>query len=360
MDPVAYLRATAPFDRLSEELFADAARRLEVTFFPAGARLVRVRGEPLQHLYVIRKGAVRLERDGATLQLLEEGETFGYTSLLTGQATLDVVVEEELVAYRLPGDEFRRLLADAHFAGHFAVGMSARLRASLEHSPVATFQPDLSLAVEQLVRRPPAWVEPDATVRDAARVMREARISSVLVRTEPPGIVTDRDFRNRVLADELPPETPVTAILSRPLRSVPASTPIYDAWRTLLDAGVHHLPVTRGDAIVGMVTSTDLLRCSAQGPMVVLRFVEGLASRESLPGYAEKVAEMASAVLAARLDATVIAGFVARLNDALLRRIVAWAEADLGEAPAPWAWLALGSEGRMEQTPAGSPSSPSG
>jgi len=62
------------------------------------------------------------------------------------------------------------------------------------------------------------------------------------------------------------------------------------------------------------------------------------------------VTEMATALLAGGLDATVIAGFVARLNDALLDRIVRMAEADLGEPPCRWAWLALGSEGRMEQT----------
>ena len=62
------------------------------------------------------------------------------------------------------------------------------------------------------------------------------------------------------------------------------------------------------------------------------------------------MAEMVSALLAARLDPVMIAGLVARLNDALLRPILRWAEADLGPAPAPWAWVALGSEGRMEQT----------
>jgi CBS domain-containing protein len=45
----------------------------------------------------------------------------------------------------------------------------------------------------------------------------------------------------------------------------------------------------------------------------------------------------------------VLAGFVARLNDALLKKILRWAEEDLGPAPAPYAWLALGSEGRQEQ-----------
>jgi CBS domain-containing protein len=46
----------------------------------------------------------------------------------------------------------------------------------------------------------------------------------------------------------------------------------------------------------------------------------------------------------------VIAGFVARLNGTLLSRILRWAEADLGPPPCPYAWLAFGSEGRMEQT----------
>jgi CBS domain-containing protein len=59
---------------------------------------------------------------------------------------------------------------------------------------------------------------------------------------------------------------------------------------------------------------------------------------------------MASALVAGGLDATVLAGFVARLNDALVDRIVRLAEADLGPPPCRWAWLALGSEGRMEQT----------
>jgi CBS domain-containing protein len=82
----------------------------------------------------------------------------------------------------------------------------------------------------------------------------------------------------------------------------------------------------------------------------VLRRVERLASRESLPGYARQVAEMSSALLAAGLDVAVLAGFVARLNDALVRRALGWAEADLGPAPAPYAWLVFGAEGRMEQT----------
>lgn len=350
IDPIAYLRSIAPFDAVPQPLFDGAVRGVEVAFYAAGTVLVRAGGEPLRHLYVIRRGAVRLEREGQTLQTLEEGEAFGYTSLITGKASIDVTVEDDLLAYRLPDAHFQQLLSDATFARHFAVALSERLKASLTQSPVATFQADLSQEVGQLVRRGPVWIDATATVGQAARVMRGERISSVLVRTEPPGIVTDRDFRARVLAEGRGPETPLLEVVSRPVHGVPAGTPVYEAWKTLLEAGVHHLAVERGGDIVGVLTSTDLLKCSAQGPVSVLRSVERLSGRESLPGFGARVAEMTSALLAGGLDANTIAGFAGRLADALLRRLLAWAEEELGPPPAPYAWLEFGSAGRMEQT----------
>jgi CBS domain-containing protein len=350
LDPVAFVRSTPPFDSLPQDLFDGAAKSLEVIYHPAGTKLVTVGEEPLKHLYVIRKGAVRLERGGQTLQVVEEGETFGYTSLITGKATLDGVVEEDLLAYRIPGEEFNRLLSDARFAGHFAAGLATRLESSLEHSPVATFRVDLLAPVETLVRRSAVWIEDTATVGDAARLMVAERVSSVLVRGEPPGIVTDRDFRIRVLAQGLGPETLVTRILSRPMKSVASSMPVHEAWTVLLEANVHHLPVMRDGEVLGVITDTDLLKHTSQGPVAVLRLVDKLPGRDALPGYSRKVTEMVAALLAGGLNPVVIAGFVAQLNDALMRRILHWAEQDLGEPPAPYAWLALGSEGRQEQT----------
>jgi CBS domain-containing protein len=350
VDEAGFLRSIPPFDALPRERFDDAARAVVERHVPAGTWLAHAGGDPMQHLFVIRKGSVRLERHGQTVQVLEEGETFGYTSLITGKATLDVVVEEDLVACELPAAVFRRLEEDPSFAAHFAAGLGERLRASLEQSPVAAFQPDLSAESGRLVRGPPAWVGAESTVAEAARVMRDQRISSVLVRTEPPGILTDRDLRNRVLAEGRAGDVPVAEVATRPLWTLPAETPVYEAWMALLDGDRHHLPLVRDGEVIGVVTSTDLMRSSAQGPVAAIRAVERLASREGLRGYGTKVAEMVSALLAARIDPLMIAQFVARLNDALLRPVLRWAEADLGPAPAPWAWIALGSEGRMEQT----------
>jgi len=349
LDPVAFVRGTPPFDALPGTAFDAAAKALEIVFYPAGTRLLTRGGRPSEHLYLIRKGAVRLEREGQTLQVLEEGEIFGFTSLISGRATLDVLVEEDLLAYRLPKPEFQALLAHAPFAGHFASGLAERLRNSLERSQVVSFQPDLSVPVSTLLRGPALRVPREATVGEAARVMADASVSSVLVDSDPPGIVTDRDFRRRVLAAGRGPETAVVEVASAPLKTVVADCPVYEAWRILLDAGVHHLPVTRNGEIVGVLSATDLLKTTASGPLAVMRRVERLGDRSALPGYAAKLAEMASALFNGGLEPTVIGGFVARLNDTLIGRILRWAEADLGPPPAPYAWVVFGSEGRMEQ-----------
>jgi CBS domain-containing protein len=350
IDPVAYLRSITPFSEVRPGLLDEASRAVDVVFHPAGTVLARAGGERLHHLYVIRKGSVRLERDGRGLQFLEEGEIFGYTSLLKKEATIDVVVEDDLVAYRLPESAFEVLLSDARFAGHFAARVAQRLQASIARADIPVSRPDLAGPVERIGRRKPVWVAPDVTVGEAARTMRRERISSLLVSTDPPGIVTDRDLRGRVLAEGLGPATAVGTVCSKPLRTVPATTPVHAAWASLLDGGVHHLPLTGGEEIVGIVTSTDFLRHTAPGPVSVLRSVERLASRDDLPGYAGQVTEMAASLVASGLDALVIAGFVARLNDALVHRLLEWAEADLGAPPAPYAWMVFGSEGRMEQT----------
>ena len=55
------------------------------------------------------------------------------------------------------------------------------------------------------------------------------------------------------------------------------------------------------------------------------------------------------ALVAAGADATKVGRVVGSSIDALTRRLLGFAIADLGEAPVPWAWVALGSEARLEQ-----------
>lgn len=349
LDPRSFLRGTPPFDALSAEAFELAAGALEIAYFPHGTRILTADGPPSDALYVVRKGLVRLERGGETSAVLEEGDFFGY-SVVTGQVSADVVVEEDLLAYRVPESVVRRLLAFAPFTRFFTQGLAARLR----HQPAFSAEPalggDVLLPVGSLVERPPVTIPAGASVLDAARVMRDEGISSVLLLSDPPAIVTDRDLRNRVLAAGLGPGTPALAVSSSPVRTVPHGTPVYGAWQAMLEHGIHHLAVEREKKIVGVVTSTDLLRHHSHGPVLAFKKVERMRGREALPAYGTDLARMVAMLVRSGLPATHIARLVSHLNDALVRRLLVWAERDLGAPPCPYAFLVFGSEGRFEQT----------
>jgi CBS domain-containing protein len=349
LDPASFLRRVHPFDLLSEKALRATAGRIQIMFFEKGTQILLAAGEPSQFLHIIRKGAVRLERPGEPVLHLADGETFGYPSLLSGSATSDAIADEDVLLYSLPGDVFRQLLREhPGFGTFFTTALAHRLaRARRTDLPQAV---DFHMPVEALISRDPVIVPADATVRQAAEVMQKEGVSSCLVEATPRGILTDRDLRNRVLAQGRGPETPVREVATFPLYSVPPDSPVYDTWIAMLERGIKHVAVEREGRIVGLVTATDLMRHHTHGPLLAFKRIARMVDRGALGGYAQDLARLVDVLLTSGLEATRIARLVSRLNDAVVRRILEWAQGDLGPPPQSFAWVVFGSEGRLEQT----------
>jgi CBS domain-containing protein len=349
MEPTEFLRSHPPFDRLRPEDFRIAEESLEVAYFPRGAAVLERGGPRSEHLYLVRKGAVRFERDGVLVQELEEGDLFGFPSLIARAAPhVDVLAGEDLLVYRIPEEVFLRLMKREEFASFFLQDLAQRLRtaAAVETLPAGR---DLAAPAQALVSRTPIFVRPYDTVEQAARTMRDLRVSSVLVETDPPGILTDRDLRSRVLAEGRGPETPVSAVMTRPMKTLPANSTQLEVLVFMLEHRVHHVPLLDGATIVGMVTDTDFLRRQANSPTSLLSGIEKLAQAGSLANYASELSGVIENLAWGGLEAAEIGRIVSRLNDALIARLLRIAEARIGRPPCPYAFIVFGSEGRMEQ-----------
>lgn len=115
--------------------------------------------------------------------------------------------------------------------------------------------------VGQLMSSDLNTVTADTLVEDAARVMLERDVGSVLVvdgdRLE--GILTRTDFV-RIVAERKPKdETPVSAYMTTDVVTTTVQTPIRDAADVIIEHGFHHLPVVDDqEGVVGIVTTTDL------------------------------------------------------------------------------------------------------
>ncbi len=346
---INFIQTNPPFDCLNEHELARIEQTLQTVIFPRGTHILTQGGASSQYLYIIREGAVCLVRDGQEIMFLEEGEFFAYPSLINQvPPAFDVVAEENVTAYRVPEATFHELVDNADFAEFFLRGLGERLRRAFQ-TDASPLGGDLMTSIGSLAVQSLVMVKPEATVSEAARAMRQAWVDSALVSSDPPGIITDSNFMERVLAEGLGPDTPVHKVMSYPLKTLPETTPVHGALLFMLDEQIHHLPLTRGGEIVGIVTATDLLRHQAKSPLYITRYIEKLKSPAVLPDYALEVAATVKTLYEGGLDIAQIGRVIASLNDILIRRLLRFAEEKLGPPPTPYAWLVFGSEGRMEQ-----------
>lgn len=107
-----------------------------------------------------------------------------------------------------------------------------------------------------------ATVRPDALVEDAARVMLERDIGSVIVVDDDnrlEGILTTTDFVSIVAERKPKDRTPVSAYMTTDVVTASAQDLIRDAADTMLEHGIHHLPVVNEtEGVIGILTTTDL------------------------------------------------------------------------------------------------------
>jgi CBS domain-containing protein len=350
MTPREFLRRHPPFDRLSDASLAALESALEVRFAAAGELILSVRDAENRFLHVVRKGVVRLERAGRTIELCEAGELFGAPSALAGGSPrFDAVAAEEALIYRFPVEAVRPLLADERVAAFFFESLADRLRVSSARESAA-LPTDFTAAARSAVHRQPLFVDPETTVAEAARRMSTEHVSSVLVGDHQLGILTDRDLRSRVVARGLDSRTPVRAVMTRPCRTAPAGASLFEVLLEMLEHRIHHLPLVENGEVVGVVTQTDLLRQTTRSPLHLLKSVERHGDTSRLSDFAAEQAAMVERLAAGGLEATRIGRIAASVNDALVARLLRMAEHELGEPPGPYAWMVFGSEGRFEQT----------
>jgi CBS domain-containing protein len=348
-----YLCQLAPFDDLPREACQRAARHMEISYVRKNQTIFDV-GDAVEHLYLVRSGAVELyDADDVLVSRLGEGEFFAYPSLLTeGDAARRTTTLEDTLLYLLPEATFDALRS-AHdaFDRYFNRAHAERVQAAVHERQQANVALTTDLA--DIIARAPVCVEPTVSIREAAQTMRTERVSSLLIRRDGRlcGVVTDRDLRNRVVADGHSTDDPVEAIMTADPITIGTDQHAFEALLMMSRHNIHHLPVTDLDGdVAGMVTTTDLIRLQADSPVFLVGEVYKQADVGGLVAVAQRLPQMVANLVEADARAHDIGHVVTTVSDALTQRLVQLGIERFGEAPVPFAWLVLGSQARHEQT----------
>ncbi|HUA43603.1 MAG TPA: putative nucleotidyltransferase substrate binding domain-containing protein [Solirubrobacteraceae bacterium] len=350
-----FLGEHPPFDALDPGELDRVAAAAEVEFHRAGSTIFSQGAEPVEHLRVVRTGAVEIVLDGRVLDLLGEGELFGHASMLSGLPTgFEARAAEDALCYRIPAEIAQEPLsrpAGLRFVARSLLEPWAEAAGGFAGEPAVDppFQP-----VGTLVRSDPVVCRSETTIRQAAEMMTAAHATSAVVNLGGGalGILTDRDLRTRVVADGLTGDEPVSAVMSSPAYTCPPDRLAGDVLLDMLDRGFRHFPVVSATGqILGVVEEIDLAAAQTRSPFFLRRRIARAQTVEQVIDAARELRPTVIAMHDALVAPSNVAAAYSVVVDALTRRMLELSIAETGDPEVHFAWLALGSQARREALP---------
>lgn len=349
---VSFLAQHEPFSRLPEEELAALSTQLNIIYLRRGDRPVQ-RGETNENLHIIRTGAIDvLGEDEVLLDRREAGLTFGY-STLQGEpiSVYDMVAVEDSLIFTLPQEAFSTLAQRNPDIARFFSAQSRQVRAAARELADAAPTDVLRTPLGELIRTDVLTSSADTTIEDAARLMTEHAVSSLLVTradNQLEGIVTDRDLRSRVLAAGLDPRQPVGEIMTPNPLTVSTEAPAMEALLHMAERGIHHLPVVDEGRLHGIVTQSDVTRLLHNDPVYLAADLSRRSSQQELTGAFTEATRLAGRFVERGSTPAEASSLVTLAADAVARRLCTLAEEELGPPPVEYAFVAVGSQGRRE------------
>ncbi|MHB0776140.1 DUF294 nucleotidyltransferase-like domain-containing protein [Halomonas sp. WWR20] len=357
----------APFDALSDELLDEIAGHIEVAYFQAGTDIHRY-GEEIHDLHYIRSGAVEIfRRNGDLYNRLSEGDIFGHFGLLRShQVSFPARAIEDTLIYYIPDAIFSRLCEEDDNFADFVELERPRLEATVDQHRKNN---DMMITrVRKLVTRRPVMLAASASVQEAAQRMGEENVTSVLVYDTADeesshaftdsngqiwaitGILTDLDFRTRVVAEGRSTEIAVGEVLSNRTITIQSDESVHEAMLCMLRNNIHHLPVLHRRRPVGVLHLSDIIRYETHSSLYLVSNIFNQTSVQALARLSASVREAFVRMVAEGANSQMVGSALATIGRSFTRRLLELAEEELGPPPIPYCFMALGSMARNEQS----------
>ncbi len=350
----AFLAGVAPFRHLPESVLDALPRTLTMQYARRRSAVMAV-GRDNHHLYIVRSGAVDVFNEAGTLvDRGGVGTCFGSTTLVRGNPSrFDVRAIEDCLLLVMEADTFAALTSEHEaFKGFFDTQRAHRMRDAVAALHLSeTGAAVLKARARDLANRPIVAVRRDTSIRDTAATMTAERVSSVLVldgeRVE--GIVTDRDLRTRVVAAGRDTTQPVSAIMTVDPMTADADAAVFELIIDMVGAGIHHLPILEAGRPIGMITTNDAIRLEQSNPLFLTRDISRQKTVAGVAAAGRRLPELVASLVRQDGTADDIQRIVTAVGDRVDRQLIAFAEAELGPPPIPYAWVVMGSRARLEQ-----------
>ncbi|MES2481031.1 MAG: DUF294 nucleotidyltransferase-like domain-containing protein [Pseudomonadota bacterium] len=332
-------------------------------YFAPGEVLLEPAPGEVDTLFLLRRGTVRSQLgagEDAPSDLYGPGELLPVGALLARRAVRSTYrAVDDVFALALAADDVRQLAARstvfAAFLGGQAQALLAKSREALQQAQArrALAEQTLETPLSRLLAGKPVRCEPATPLSEALLMMQERHVGSVLVTTPQgalAGILTRHDLPALMLQPDFSLQRPIEQVMHSPVHSLPETATAQDAALLMAKHGIRHVPVTRGGLAVGVVSERDLFTLQRASLPRVSDNIRRASDLPALQAAAADIRRLARQLLSQGLSSQPLTQLVSHLNDRLTQRLLAVLAEPEGIDLRGLCWVALGSEGRGEQT----------
>jgi len=358
------LMQSLPFSKMAQkdvDFFLTSSS--EAYFAPKEVILSPADGAP-QFLYLIRQGRVSGRRDipgiEETAFLLDVGSLFSISSAFANRSVSTTYsAVDDCFCLLFPVDAMRRLALQSipfsEFLNNRIWGLLQESRIALRNSFASQALAEQSLEgrVGDLSLKKPITIGPNKSLREALTLIHEKKVGSILVVQDKHtilGILTRYDVLSRVTLSNLDLSTPISAVMTPDVKTLTVDDTAEKAGLLMSRFNIRHLPVLDRGELVGIISERDLFSLQRLSLSNISSAIRGTDELAQFKKCADDIRQFARNLLGQGIQARQLTTLISHLNDVLTARLVEIYAAKHQLNMNQIAWIALGSEGRSEQT----------
>ncbi len=347
-EKVASLADTAPFDRLQQAELGQVLDTVSPRHFTAGQTILQ-RWENPAYLYLVLEGSVEERDNEGVVAHYSRGDSFDSKALIEGRTHHHFVAQKSCHCALIPARLFLALTrTNRAFHDFYYQDLSRRLDAlvALQQQREAASFMMARIGMDKL--HPPVFVTADTSIHDAVALMKEQRVTALLVKQDQRmGIFTSRDLREKSVLMGMADSTPIGDIASYDLITLDADDFLFNALVAMTRHAIRHLVITHGGQILGTLEQIDLLSYLSSHSYYIANQIERSSSEDELKEAGEHIPQLIQSLDERGVRARHMARLVTDLNRKIFRRLY---ERIIPPALQPRTCLiVMGSEGRGEQ-----------
>ena len=339
-----------PFNNLNTFELDDLVEDLDIVYFKTNS-IVQAQDSNPEFLYFVLKGLIQEINDDEVLSVYSKGEIFDSVSLIKNHSKNSFVAIEESICYALKKERFMQILSsNQQLENYFFQSISDKLNNNILNEKNKDMANIMIAKVKDAKVHKAVVVDTNKTIFEAAKIIKQEKIPTLLLKDEDGEmyIVTDSDFRQKVILNRMDYDDLVVKIASKGLIYINEDDFLFNAQLQMAKHGLKRVVVKNDhDEIVGILDQISLSSFFATNTFAVSNQIINAETLEELKEASHSFIKIIKSLNAKGVKIEFISKLINQLNKKLLDKLykILAPKELIGKS----CLVVMGSEGRAEQ-----------